>query len=180
KSLNSESVHIKFNESMRKIEHGTAHINIVESMSDIRAADCDDETATITSEDLVESRNNDFDDIFDGELSDVDTYCSGCEESDYEDSPPSVPTPLVDVSHFVGFTRLNNKIIESLIYKLKEYKLYETMAILIKSDRLKIEPDEIPKKVKELIKREDVEGLKSVKEVFHKEAANVQKRTVHR
>ncbi|CAG8549740.1 7720_t:CDS:2, partial [Acaulospora morrowiae] len=160
-----------FHPEPNKIENGTAH----KKMDEYMEVDCDDDTATIASEDPVESRNNDFDEIFNGELSDVDSYCPGCEEIDHEDLLSSAPIPSVDVSHLVGFTKLNKKIIESLIYKLKEYKLYETMAILIKSGKLKIKSEEIPRRVLEIIKQEDIKDLKDVKEVFHKEAERIRR-----
>ncbi|CAG8785444.1 12810_t:CDS:1, partial [Dentiscutata erythropus] len=142
--------------------------------------DTDGDSATIVSEETVENLqesvnrnlNSDYEEIFGGELSDVDDACSVCDEFDIEITSSF---PSIDVSDFFGFKTINESVIKALYYKLREYRLYETMAILIKHNKLKFEQFEIPIVVQDMIKRGDVKDLKHVRNVFHKEVEQRQK-----
>ncbi|CAG8755877.1 12080_t:CDS:1, partial [Cetraspora pellucida] len=146
----------------------------------IRMYDTDGDSATIVSEDapgessqgnVNRDLNNAYEEIFGGELSDVDT-CSVCDQFDIEITSSF---PSIDVSDLFGFKTINEPVIKALYYKLREYRLYETMAILIKHNKLKFEKYEIPMVVQDMIKRGGVKDLKHVRKVFHKEVEQRQK-----
>ncbi|CAG8717311.1 2651_t:CDS:1, partial [Scutellospora calospora] len=124
-------------------------------------------------ENLNRNLNNDYEEIFDGELSDVDDTCSMCDQIDIEITSSSFPS--IDISDLLGFKAINESVIKALYYKLREYRLYETMAVLINHNKLKFEQYEIPIVVQDMIKRGDVKDLKHVRKVFHKEVEKRQK-----
>ncbi|CAG8717909.1 20930_t:CDS:2 [Gigaspora margarita] len=143
--------------------------------------DTDGDSATIVSEDATvenlqgnvkRNLNKEYEEIFGGELSDVDDTCSVCDQFDIEITSSY---PSIDVSDYFGFKTINESVIKALYYKLLEYRLYETMAILIKHNKLKFEQFEIPIVVQDMIKRGDVKDLKHVRNVFHKEVEQRQK-----
>ncbi|CAG8573947.1 9771_t:CDS:2 [Diversispora eburnea] len=96
------------------------------------------------------------------DLSDVPNYCSDCES--LSDNENDTKESSIDVSELIGFTNLNDTITQAFIYKLKEYQLYETMAILIKSGKLRLDQNEIPKKVRNMIERkgDNIPELKNI------------------
>ncbi|CAG8503980.1 6191_t:CDS:1, partial [Cetraspora pellucida] len=109
--------------------------------------------------------NNELDDIFEGELSDVDENCRGCKKLDRilrYNRPHKISLPELD------FKDINRDTLEATISLLIHYRLYDTLAELISSGIVPIDGLEIPSVVQIKIRKQQNSG-KNIHEIFYKE-----------
>ncbi|RHZ81049.1 hypothetical protein Glove_126g6 [Diversispora epigaea] len=144
--------------------------------------DDNDNNDSNNNDDSSNNNNNNYNDdcyeMFEGDLSDVSSCCSDCESLSNNENDTNIDQESsIDVSNLVGFTNLNDTITQAFIYKLKEYQLYKTMAILIKSGKLRLDQNEIPKKVRNMIERkgDNIPELENIREVFYKETEAIKR-----
>lgn len=109
--------------------------------------------------------NSEFDEIFEGELSDVDENCRGCKKLNrilkYK-RHRKIALPELD------FKEINQDTLEATISLLIQYRLYDTLAELISSGTVQVDDIEIPSVVKIKIRKQKNSG-KNIHEIFYKE-----------
>src|SRR3954463_1716973 len=109
-----------------------------------------------------------YDELFEGDLSEVDEDCPGCQELDYT----KISNLFNDIFNRNIILELDKNVLDTFVELLILYRMYKTLAELINIGKLNVEKSILPGSVKKMIESKK-RSNKNIHEIFNEELEQI-------